>query len=158
MSGSALAGIDQALISVAKLPRLREAIALVRIDARLRRGVTGDDEAARDLTPALTETTLAQGIVGWSDCAELARTRIAARLRMADANARLRLVVHTLEENANRAPLDSDWAFTRLAEAASEVGDFAVAERARARATHYRSRRRALAGTAWGGKGLASAR
>jgi len=39
MSGSALAGIDQALISVAKLPRLREAIALVRIDARLRRGL-----------------------------------------------------------------------------------------------------------------------
>lgn len=148
----------EALTNVAKLPRHREALALLRIDALLRRGLPDDDETARNLMPILTESTLAHGMIGWSDGAELARARIAARLRMPDATAQLGRVLNTLEENAHRALLDADWAFARLAEAAFEVSDFAVARRARARATYYRSRRLTMAGAAWGRQGLSGAK
>jgi hypothetical protein len=59
--------------------------------------------------------------------------------------------VEALEENAHRALLDTDLAFARLAEAASEVDDVAVTLRARARSKYYKSRRLASAGAAWGG-------
>ncbi|MDQ6824778.1 MAG: hypothetical protein M3007_04865, partial [Candidatus Eremiobacteraeota bacterium] len=140
-----------ALTNVAKLPRYSEALLLLRIDALLQRNLPGDSEAARDLTSTFGESRRAQGTIGWSDCIELARARVAARIRMPDASAQLRCAVDTLEENAHGALLDIDVAFARLAEAAFEVDEIAVAHRARARSKFYKSRRLASAGAAWGG-------
>ena len=141
-----------ALTNVAKLPRHSQALSLLRIDALLQRNAPGDSEAAQDLTTGLGESTLAQGTIGLSDCVELARARVAARLRMTGADTLLRRALNTLEENAHRALLEADRAFAHLAEAASEVGAAAVANQARARSNYYRSRRLAAAGAAWGGE------
>jgi hypothetical protein len=140
-----------ALTTVAKLPRYSEPLALLRIDALLRRNLPGDSKAAHDLTTTLGESTVAQGTIGWSDCVELARACVAARLRMPDASTKLLRAVDALEENAHRALLDADVAFARLAEAAAEIDENDITLRARARATYYGSRRLASAGTAWGG-------
>jgi predicted ATPase len=136
------------LINTAKLPRYREALSLLQIDMLLRRNLTGDNEAARGLASSLNESTLAQGLVGWSDCAELARARVAARLRAPGTATLLRRALNTVEENAHRAPLDTDWAFARLAEAAFEASEIAVAVPARERSEYYRSRRLAAASAA----------
>jgi DNA-binding SARP family transcriptional activator/predicted ATPase len=140
------------LTNVAKLPRQREALSLLRIDTLLQRNLPGDKEAAHDLTQALGASTVSQGILGWSCCVELARARDAARSRSADAGTLLRRALNTLEENAHRAFLDADRAFSRLADAALEVGDDVLAGQARARSRHYWSRRRAAAGSSWGGE------
>ncbi|MDQ6824868.1 MAG: AAA family ATPase [Candidatus Eremiobacteraeota bacterium] len=140
-----------ALTNVAILPRYSEALALLRIDALLQRNSPGDSQTAYDLTTSLGESTFAQGSFVWGDCVELARARAAARLRMPVASTMLRRALNTVEENAHRVFLESDRAFARLAEAAAEVGEAAVADQARARYKHYRSRRLAAAGAAWGG-------
>jgi hypothetical protein len=142
-----------AMTNVASLPRHREALTLLKIDAHLRRRKPGDDEAARELVAALAITSgPSQGMLGWSDCVELARARLAARLRAPDAAAVLRRTVDLVEDNAHRALLDADVAFTRLAEAAAEIDDTTVVRRAQTRAKDYRSYRIACAGGAWGGQ------
>lgn len=135
--------------NIVRLPRYGKALLLLRIDILLQRNLTGDSEAAHDLTADLSES---QGILGWGDCIDLIRARAAARLRLPVANALLRRALNTVEENAHRAPLESDRAFAHLAEAASEIGAVTVADQARARAKYYRSRRLAAAGAAWGAK------
>ena len=139
-----------ALTNVAKLPRNSEALSLLRIDAMLQRNLPGDSEAAHELTTTLGEPTFAQGTIGWSDCLELARARVAARLREPDASAQLRRAIDALEENAHRALFDSDLAFSRLAEAASEFGEGDVSLQALARSKYYKSWRLAAAGASWG--------
>jgi DNA-binding SARP family transcriptional activator len=139
-----------ALTNVAKLPRHNQALALLRIDTLLQRDGAGDKEAAHDLTAGLGASTLSHGIIGWSCCVDLARARDAARLGAPEANVLLRRALNTLEENSHRALLDADRAFSRLAEAATEIGDAVLAGQARARAKHYWSRRRAAAGASWG--------
>jgi len=141
-----------ALTNVAKLPRHREALSLLRIDTLLQRNNPGDKEAAQELTNDLGPSTVSQGIIGWSCCVELARARAAARLRSAEAGTLLRRALNTLEENAHRALLETDRAFSRLADAAAEIGDEVLASQARARSKHYWSRRRAAAGASWGGE------
>ena len=139
------------LRNVVKLPRYGEALALLHIDALLQRNSPGDSETAHDLTASLGESTFAQRSNVWGDGIELARARAAARLRIPIANSMLRRALNTVEENAHRALLESDRAFARLAEAAAEVGEAAVVDQARGRYKHYRSRRLAAAGAAWGG-------
>ncbi len=139
------------LTSVARLPRHKEALTLLRIDAMLQRNGEGDDKAAYDLVCTLADSTPEQGLIGWSDCVELARARIAARMRESTADVLLRRALNTLEENAHRALLDSDRAFSRLEEAASECGSTRIAAAARARSKYFRSNRMAAAGAAWGG-------
>jgi len=148
----AFAAIDRAatLTNVAKLPRYRQALDLLRIDTLLQRCVAADAETLHRLVVSLGEPSSVQGLLGWSDCVELARARHAVRVREADAQALLRRALNTVEENANRAPLDVDRAFTNLAQAASEIGDSIVANRAVARAAHYRAMRMAAAGADWG--------
>ncbi|MDQ6824879.1 MAG: AAA family ATPase [Candidatus Eremiobacteraeota bacterium] len=147
-----------ALTNVAKLSRYSDFLLLLRIDALLQRNLPGDSEAAHDLTTSLSQSTIAQGIVGWSDCVEVARARVASRLRMPGANILLRRALNTVEENAHRAPLDADRTFARLGDAALELAAVAVAKRARGRSKYYRSRRLAAAGAAWGGTPSASNR
>jgi hypothetical protein len=142
-----------ALTNIAKLPRHHEALSLLRIESLLQRNGPGDGEAAHELTTRLDEATLAQGTIGWSDCVELARACVAARLHMPTAVSLLHRTLNVIEENAHRAPLDADHAFARLAQAASEIGDTAVANRGWARSKYFRSRRLAAAGAAWGGEG-----
>jgi DNA-binding SARP family transcriptional activator len=141
-----------ALTNIAKLPRRSEALALMRIDIFLQRNRVADTDAAHELALSLDESASPQGAIAWSDCVDLAQARVAARMRRSDAATLLRRTLNTLEENAHRAPLDADRAFARLAEAASDVEDAVVANRARARAQHYRSLRRAAADTEWGGR------
>jgi DNA-binding SARP family transcriptional activator len=140
------------LTNVAKLPRHNEALSLLRIDTLLQRNLPGDRETVHELLSGLGERTLSQGIIGWSDCVELARARVAARLRMPEAGTLLRRALNTLEENSHRAPLEADRAFARLAEAAADIDDVVLAGQARARSKHYWSRRRAAAGASWGGE------
>jgi hypothetical protein len=140
------------LINIAKLPRYRDALSLLCIDVLLQRNLTEDSEAARRLTSSLSESTLAQGLIGWSDCVELARARVAARLHEPDATTLLRRALNTVEENAHRALLDTDRAFARLAEAASEVGQPAIVTPAIGRTNYYRSRRLGAANAARVGK------
>jgi DNA-binding SARP family transcriptional activator len=148
-----LAAIDRAcaLTSVAKLPRQRQALTLVRIDTLLQRGNAGDSEKVRHLITTLPDASNVQGLLGWSDCVELARVRVAIRRRADEGATLLRRALNILEENAHRAPLDCDRAFANLAVAAAEAGEVAVANRARSRSRHYRSLRMAAAGADWGG-------
>jgi hypothetical protein len=136
---------------VARLPQHREALSLLRIDVLLMRDGPGDSESARDLSASLRDATIAQGPIGWSDCVELARARVAARMRERTADMLLRRALNALEENADRFPLDADRAFSRLEVAASEYGDTRIGSAAGARSAHFRSQRIAAAGTTWGG-------
>src|SRR5579884_679104 len=145
-----------ALANIARLPRNRQALALLRIDALLQRNAAGDNAIAHELTDSLGESTLGHGMVGWSDCIELARACDAARMRTGAAHDALRRALNAMEENAHRAPLDADRAFGRLAKAASEVEETAIANRARGRADYYKSRRIAAAGAEWGARGEAA--
>jgi DNA-binding SARP family transcriptional activator/tetratricopeptide (TPR) repeat protein len=148
---SALEALAQAAAvpNVARLRSCGNALSLIKIDVLLRRRGAGDDETASDeaatldVLPARTNGTL-----GWSDCADLARARVAARRRSPNAAKELRRAVDLLEDNAHRALLDTDVAFDRLAEAAGEIGDDAVVSRARARARDYRAYRMARASAA----------
>lgn len=140
------------IANVAKLPRFAEALLLLRIDTLLRRGSPEDDAAAHALAATLSPTSHAQGTVGWSDCVELARARDAARQKSIDAAELLHRALDVLEENAHQAPLETDRAFARLASAAEEIGEAAVAARARERSRYYRSKRITAAGAAWGGQ------
>jgi tetratricopeptide (TPR) repeat protein len=141
-----------ALTNVAKLPRYNELLLLLRIDALLQRNRPNDNEAAHDLTTSLSAPVATiPYVIGWSDCVQLAQARDAARMRLPDAEIMLRRALNTLEENANRALLETDRAFLRLAEAATELGDSSVANHASARAKYYRSGRLAAAGALWGG-------
>lgn len=140
-----------ALSTVEKLPRYHEALALVRIDAFLRRNLPGDSESASALMADLAMSPLREETLEWSDCVELASARVCVQQRKPGTGVLLRRVIDTLEENAHQAPRDCDRAFARLAEAAFLAADKAVAQRARDRSTHYRLRRVALAGAAWGG-------
>lgn len=138
-----------AIVNVARLRSCGNALSLIKIDVLLRRRGAGDDETASDEAAKLDASpTRTNGRLGWSDCADLARARIAARRRSPNANKQLRRAVDLLEDNAHRALLDTDVAFERLAEAASEVGDDAVVSRARARARDYRAYRMARAAVA----------
>jgi hypothetical protein len=140
-----------ALTNVAKLPRYGQALALMRINTLLGRNAPSDSQLAHELTVSLNEPAIGQGIVGWSDCVELARACDAARQRAADARAQLRIALNALEENAHRYLLDVDREFARLADAAEEIGASGIANQARGRSKYYRSRRVAAAGSAWGG-------
>jgi DNA-binding SARP family transcriptional activator/tetratricopeptide (TPR) repeat protein len=141
------------LKNVASLPRHGESLALLSIDALLRRRQPGDDKAAGELVATLASSGgPSQGILGWSDCVELAHARFAVRQRAPVAGAMLRRAVDLLEYNAHRALLDSDVAFTGLAEAAAEIGDTVVLRRAQTRAKDYRSYRVACAGGSWAGR------
>jgi AAA+ superfamily predicted ATPase len=71
--------------------------------------------------------------------------RIAARLHQPDAQPALRTALDALEENARRMPIDCDRAFRRLAAAAQESGERAIAERALSRNRHYEALRQAAA-------------
>ena len=138
-----------ALTNVAKLPRRSEILLLLRIDALLQRNQPKDSESAHDIATSLSERNHAQGVLGWSDCVELARARTAARLRLPAAGKQLRVALNALEANAQRSPLEADRAFGRLAAAASEAGEMILAGRAGERCEHYRLRRVAAAGAAW---------
>jgi hypothetical protein len=144
------------LTNVARLPRHAGALSLLRIDVLLRRNLPGDGEAAHELVATLGATSSPQDTAGFSDCVELARARDAARARALNAHDLLHSALNTLEENAHQAPLETDRAFARLASAADEIGEAAVAARARERSRYYESRRRAAAGAAWGGEVHAS--
>jgi DNA-binding SARP family transcriptional activator len=145
--GMAIAAAQRAsaLTSVARLPRYAQALSLLRIDTLLLRNLPGDSDSARELAAALDASPATQGIVGWSDCTELARARVAARGRTTDASDLLRRALNVLEANAHQTPLEADRAFERLAVAAKEIGEDALAERARQRSAHYGSHRRAAA-------------
>ncbi|HYK52442.1 MAG TPA: AAA family ATPase [Candidatus Eremiobacteraceae bacterium] len=132
------------IASVAALPRYSHALSLQRIDLLLLRDYPGDIGDAGGLLPSLDDSPF-QDLVGWSDCSALARARVAARERSGGASNLLRRALNALEENARRTPLDADRAFGRLADAAREVGELAIAERARQRAVYYASVRRAAA-------------
>jgi hypothetical protein len=149
-----LAAIERsaALRNVAKLPRHNQALTLLRIDTLLHRNDDGDSNAVHQAALSLSEVSTPPGLLGWSDCVELALARDAARTRAPNAGALLRRALNILEENAHRAPLDTDRAFTNLAEAASEIDDVILVNRARARSKHYRSMRMTAAGADWGGK------
>jgi len=99
----------------------------------------------------LTEAPAAHGMLGWSDCADLARARVAARERSTASAGLLRRALDVLEENSHAVLLDADRAFAMLAQAATEAGEEAISKRAIARANHFRTRRFAAAGAAWGG-------
>jgi AAA+ superfamily predicted ATPase len=62
-----------------------------------------------------------------------------------DAQPALRTGLDALEENARRMPIDCDRAFRRLAAAAQESGERAIAERALSRSRHYEALRQAAA-------------
>lgn len=134
-----------ALINVVKLPSYGQALSLLRIDALLKRGTPTDSKSASDVLATLPQASRPHGTFGWSDCAELARGRVAARLQMSDAERQLRVLLDLLEENAHQAPLDADIAFLRLADAATEVEAHAIAQRARSRSGFYRAERQAAA-------------
>jgi DNA-binding SARP family transcriptional activator len=140
-----------ACVNVARLPRYLEALTLLRIDALLRRESDGDTVEACDLATSLRDDSYPQAVIGWSDCTELARARCAARARSADASELLHGALDVVEENAHLTPLETDRAFARLANAADEIGDAPLAARASDRSAFYRARRRAAAGSAWGG-------
>jgi DNA-binding SARP family transcriptional activator len=143
----------EALTNVAKLPRRRLAITLLRIDSLLaRQPPDDDDDLLWRADSSLSETAPSYGLLGWSDCVELALSRVAARRKSPAASGRLRRALNVLEERAHHALLDVDWAFSRLADAADESGNEAIASHARARAKHYRAARIAAAGTMWGGE------
>jgi len=149
---AAALGDAERIANVAKLPRFAEALALARVDMLLRRAGTDDSAAAHDLVLKLAAGSHLQGIVGWSDCVELARARDAARQRATGAADLLHHALDVVEENGHLAPLETDRAFARLASAAEEIGETAVAGRARERSRYYRSRRIVAAGAAWGGQ------
>jgi len=138
--------------NVARLPRYAEALALLRVDTLLQRNLAGDAQAAHAVVVGLSDASYPQGIIGWSDCVELAKARDASRQRTANALDLMHRALNLLEENAHQAPLEIDRAFVRLAFAADEIGESAVAARAQERSRYYRSRRRAAAGAAWGGE------
>jgi DNA-binding SARP family transcriptional activator len=150
----ALAALERAtaVANVARLPRYAEGLALLKIDTLWERNLPDDLEAAHDIVQGLGDASYPQGIVGWSDCVELARARDASRRHEANAPDLLHRTLNLLEENAHQAPLEIDRAFDRLASAANEIGESAIAARARERSRYYRSRRRAAAGAAWGGE------
>jgi DNA-binding SARP family transcriptional activator/predicted ATPase len=137
-------------LNVSKLPRRAEAVRLLRIDVLLQRNSPGDSEAAHELAASLVPTP-SPGTVAWSDCVELARARYSARMRRPDTPALLRRALNAVEENAHRAPLDTDRAFARLAEACSEADEQELTNRASARSAYYRSLRCIAAGANWGG-------
>jgi hypothetical protein len=126
------------------LPRYANAVTLLETDALLGRGETGDAERARALAETLAPG-VPQGLFGWSDSAELARARIAARLRRQNARAALRTALDAIEEQARRMPLDCDRAFARLADAADEVDESGIRDRARTRSAYYAATRTAAA-------------
>lgn len=130
------------LTTVASLPSYGQALALLRIDALLMRGGPDDDTEANDALLTLVEREPICGMLGWSDCVELAMARTAVRLGSHDASSRLRLALDVLEDRAHVALLDADLAFERLAAAASEADEPIVGLRARARAKSYRLLRR----------------
>jgi DNA-binding SARP family transcriptional activator/tetratricopeptide (TPR) repeat protein len=153
MCDDALAAVERAaaLTNVAKLPRQSHALTLLRIDVLLQRNVSGDNERAHEFVAALGPQPTPPGLLGWSDCIELAHARDAVRMRSPDAGASLRRALNTLEENAHRALLDSDRAFANLAEVAAEINETVLSTRARARSRYYRSMRMVAAGADWGG-------
>lgn len=140
---------------IAQLPVTGQALKMLRIDALLGRNGLGDAKAAQALGSALRDHALAQCNPGWSDCPELSRARIAARLGDPSASERLTLALDAVEKNARRTPLEADRAFAKLSAAAAEAGAQTIATRARARSEHYRARRIAAAGTYWGGQRVA---
>jgi DNA-binding SARP family transcriptional activator/tetratricopeptide (TPR) repeat protein len=148
----ALDAVERAasLKNVARLPRHRERIALLRIQALLHRDGVGDNDAARAVSRSLDESPPAQGSGSWSDSRELARACVAARIGER-ADIPLRRALDALEENAHHAPLDADRAFAFLEEAASQCGNARIAAAAGARSRYFRSQRIAAAGAAWGG-------
>jgi DNA-binding SARP family transcriptional activator/tetratricopeptide (TPR) repeat protein len=137
-----------ALTNVAKMPRRQQALSLLRVDLLLQRDGIGDGGTAHELTSALGDSTVGQGLIGWSDCVELARALDSTNMRISDAGAQLWRALNAVEENADRAPLDANRAFARLASAASATGDAAVANRATERSAHYESHRAAAAARA----------
>jgi hypothetical protein len=151
MAFAAIASAE-GLSNVAKLPGHSAALALLRIDALLQRNDAEDCVAAQAAVLSLDHTSKIPAMLRWSDCAELARARIAVRVGMPDGSAQLRQVLDLLEDGAQEALLDVDVSFARLADAAEEAGDAMVARRARERAKWYRSRRIAAAGAAWGAR------
>jgi DNA-binding SARP family transcriptional activator len=131
--------------AIVKLPRYEGALMMLQIDAFLGRDAPGDSDRAGELGRSLTNSTVPDGIIGWSDCTALVRARLEARLRKESPRAVLRSALDALEENAQRIPLDCDAAFARLARAADEAGETAIRERALTRSIHYRGLRTAAA-------------
>jgi hypothetical protein len=133
--------------TIACLPRYANALLLLEIDARLGRNEGADAQLASRLVDALP-ASLPQSMFGWSDSAELARARVAARLHRENVRSALRTALDAIEEQAQRMPLDCDRAFDRLAHAAAEAGEMAIRQRALARSAYYRARRMAGAAAA----------
>lgn len=105
---------------------------------------------------AQSESDQVQTTLGWSDCPTLARARSAARLRQPTSSRLLERALSVVEENARRTPLQADRAFSKLAEAAGEVGAEKIRTRAQARCQYFRSVRVAAAERASGGAPLLS--
>jgi DNA-binding SARP family transcriptional activator len=127
--------------AIANLPRYHSAVTMLEIDALLGRAGPGDAQRAGSVAAAQFQTVDPDGIVGLSDCTSLTRARLAVRLRKPDAAAQLRAALDVVEGNARRIPIDCDRAFRRLADAAQEFGEWAIAERSSARAAYYQALR-----------------
>jgi len=134
--------------SVANLPHCASAVAMLEVDALLERNASGDLDAASVAASGLSDTTASTGLIGLSDCVELTRARLAARLHTLEARTALRVALDALEENARRLPVDCDRAFARLTSAAREAGEAAIQDRATERSAYYRAVRLASAAKA----------
>jgi hypothetical protein len=130
--------------TVMQLPTYANATALLEIDALLRRNADGDTENAVQLLQ-MVQASVPQSLFGWSDSAQLARARIAARRHDANVRGALRAALDAVEEQAHRMPLDCYRAFERLAEAADEACETGIRDRALARSVYYLSMRMAAA-------------
>lgn len=139
--------------ALVKLPRYGNAVTMLEIGGLLGRDAPGDAHLSAALAATLPPATVPEGMFGWSDCAALARARVASRLRRTDARVLLRSALDTLEENAHRVPLDADRVFARLAYAAEESEENGIAERAHTRCEYYGALRIAATGAA-SGKGV----
>src|SRR5581483_3775258 len=98
----------RSLESIAKLPPCAAALAMLEVDGLLERSSAGDEDAAASVAATLAGKSVTTGLIGWSDCKELTRARVAARLRKQDARLALRAALDRLEEHARLLALDCD--------------------------------------------------
>jgi tetratricopeptide (TPR) repeat protein len=138
------------LPGIAGLPGHKDCLVLLQIDGLLGRGSGDDARTAAVLAGGLADESVARANIISAACSSLARARVAIRLRDSNAVPLLRHALDALEENARRMPAEADRAFDQLAAAAAEIGDDSIRTRALSRHDHYRARRIAAAGTAWG--------
>jgi hypothetical protein len=122
------------------------------IDALLGRGGPEDAECAFELASSLHPDEYEQGsILDLSTCLDLARARVAARLRKPDSADLLTRAFETIERYAQLRPLEGDRAFAQLASACRDAALEPLESRATERCAYYRARRIAAAGALWGG-------